>query len=77
MGHYDDLRDEYDEEMSRRNAQKKIRLLEQALLDVKKLSCWHPDKIWSITDIRCVDLFTAIEDRIKSDLYSLKERMVD
>ena len=71
MGHYDDIRDEYDDIHRQKRNREKQRMLEQALLDVRKLSCYHPDKIWSITDIRCVDLFTAIEDRIKSDLYSL------
>ena len=66
-------RDETPEELeyTRKERLRKQRSLESALYDVRKLSCWSPTKTWTIGDIRCVDLFLAIEDRIKSQLYDL------
>jgi len=74
MGHYDNLRDLHDEEDSSRNRLRKQRRLESALYDVRKLTCWAPDKDWNLAEIRCIDLFTAIEDRIKSQLYDLEKQ---
>jgi len=69
-------RDETAEEVeyNRKERLRKQRRLESALYDVRKLTCWAPDKDWNLAEIRCIDLFTAIEDRIKSQLYDLEKQ---
>ncbi|RYF51627.1 MAG: hypothetical protein EOO38_02765 [Cytophagaceae bacterium] len=57
-----------------RERRRERRSLERALVDVQKLFAYNPDREWRLTDIRCSDLVGQMEQRIKAQLYDLRER---
>jgi hypothetical protein len=63
-----------DIEVSIREQRRERRRLEGALLDMQKLFAYNPNRDWTLTDIRCSDLVGQIEQRIKAQLYDLRER---